>query len=268
MTETSKIVEYAERGAGPAVLFVPGSFGTGAGWRAIIDKLGDGYRCVTTSLLGYGATAERRTAANTTIDLELDALDAVIDRIAAPVHIVGHSYGGLCTLALAVRRKRDIRSLTLIEANPLDVLRQAGEDDHYRSFTAMTDVYFRAFAAGDSEAARCVIDFYGGAGSFDAFPQKVRDYVIATTATNVLDWQTGYAFNAPLAEYTSITAPTLLIRGLIGHPAMLRIAEILQANMRHVSLESIPDGRHFLPATHASQMAEHIRRHVDANTNC
>lgn len=258
-------VEYAERGMGPAVLFIPGSFGTGAGWRAVIEQLGEGYRCVTTSLLGYGATVERRSAGNTAIALELDALETVIDKIGTPVHIVGHSYGALCTLALAVQRNRDIRSLTLIEANPLDALRQAGEADHYRSFRTMTDGYFRAYAAGDREAARSVIDFYGGAGTFDGFPPKVRDYVIATTATNILDWQTGYAFDAALAEYTSIAAPTLLIRGLQGHPAMLRMAEVLHAELPTASLASISDGSHFLPSTHPAEMAACIRGMVDAN---
>jgi len=52
-------IEYAERGEGPDLLLVPGSFGTGAAWRPVIDKLGQGYRYVTTSLLGYHAIAER-----------------------------------------------------------------------------------------------------------------------------------------------------------------------------------------------------------------
>jgi hypothetical protein len=45
----------------------------------------------------------------------------------------------------------------------------------------MTEVYFAEFEAGKPDAARHCIDFYGGAGSFDAFPTKVRDYVMATT---------------------------------------------------------------------------------------
>lgn len=59
-------IEYAEHGQGPTLLFVPGSFGTGAGWKPVMENLGDGYRFVTTSLLGYGGTAERRPLGNTT----------------------------------------------------------------------------------------------------------------------------------------------------------------------------------------------------------
>ena len=59
MSEFPCNIEYAEHGQGPALLFVPGSFGTGAGWKSVIEKLGKDYRFVTTSLLGYGTTAER-----------------------------------------------------------------------------------------------------------------------------------------------------------------------------------------------------------------
>jgi pimeloyl-ACP methyl ester carboxylesterase len=258
-------VEYSEHGQGESILFVPGSFGTGAGWRPVIKLLGDHFRFITTSLLGYGATVERRTPANGSIDLQIDVLEGIARRAAAPVHIVAHSYGGLCVLALALRRTCEIRSLTLVEANPFDLLRQAGESDLYQQFGTMTDAYLREFRAGNREAARHVIDFYGGPGTLDAFPQKVRDYVIERTSTNVLDWSCGYAFRAPLADYAAISAPTLVVRGEEGHPGMRRIAELLRDAIPRASLVSIAGGTHFLPATHAPQLAKLIAAHVAAN---
>ena len=41
-------------GNGPVVLFVPGSFSTPAAWRPVQKFLPPEYRCVSTSLLGYG----------------------------------------------------------------------------------------------------------------------------------------------------------------------------------------------------------------------
>jgi pimeloyl-ACP methyl ester carboxylesterase len=76
MAALSPDVDYADRGSGPALLFVPGSFGTSAGWRAVIDNIGDGYRIVSTSLLGYGATAERRPSHNPTMAEQVGVLDA------------------------------------------------------------------------------------------------------------------------------------------------------------------------------------------------
>jgi pimeloyl-ACP methyl ester carboxylesterase len=255
-------VEYADRGRGPALLFVPGSFGTGAGWRAVIDKIGDGYRLVTTSLLGYGATAERRPSHNPTINEQVEVLDAILDRVDAPAHVVGHSYGGLATVAHAILGRRKPASLVLVEANPLDILRAAGDQAHYDLFGAMTKVYFAEFEAGRPDAARHVIDFYAGSGAFDALPQKVRDYVVATTASNILDWASGTAFRPAPADYSAIAVPTLVVRGGDGHPAMQRIAELLAARIPRATLKTIEGGRHFLPATHAAALAHLIAAHV------
>ena len=60
-------IDYDETGEGPTVVLVPGSCSTGAAWRPIIAHLHNGFRCVTTSLLGYGGTAERRSRDDATI---------------------------------------------------------------------------------------------------------------------------------------------------------------------------------------------------------
>jgi pimeloyl-ACP methyl ester carboxylesterase len=55
-------IDYAECGNGPTVVLVPGSCSTGAAWRPVIASWNGRFRTVTTSLLGYGGTVERRTA--------------------------------------------------------------------------------------------------------------------------------------------------------------------------------------------------------------
>ena len=267
MSQFPTNIEYAERGQGPAILFVPGSFGTGAGWKSVMEKLGDGYRVVTTSLLGYGMTAERRPLGNTITTQQTEVLDAIFERIAAPVHVVAHSYGGLSVLAHALHGKHKAEGMTLVEANPFAILQTAGEEALFAMFGAMTEVYFAEFEAGKPNAARHVVDFYGGAGTFDAFPAKVRDYVVATTPNNIRDWSTGTPFAPPLADYGRITAPTLVVRGAKSHPAMIRIAELLAAHIPDAGLETIDGGSHFLPATHPSDLAKLVVAHV-SRTSC
>ncbi len=255
-------VEYAQRGQGPALLLVPGSFGTGAGWKPVIEKLGESYRFVTTSLLGYGATAERRPLCNATMAQQIEVLDALFERIDAPVHVVAHSFGGLSALAHALHGRHKAATLTLIEANPFAILRTAGEDALYGMFDPMTQAYFAEFDAGRPDAARHVIDFYGGTGSFDAFPQKVRDYIMATTSSNIRDWSSATSFAPALADYGTITAPTLVIRGGNGHPAMMRIAQLLATHIPNARLTTVEGGSHFLPATHPGNLAALIAGHV------
>src|SRR6185295_10777828 len=138
-------IDYDESGDGPAVVLVPGSCSTGAAWRPVISQWKGRFRCVTTSLLGYGGTAERRTARDTDISHEAGIVEAVIRRAGCRVHLVGHSFGGLTALAVALRRRVQLLSLTIAEAPAPEILRHAGEREHYRAFRDMTETYFAAF---------------------------------------------------------------------------------------------------------------------------
>ena len=84
-------------------MLVPGSCSTGAAWRPVIAGWNGQFRCVTTSLLGYGGTAERRMANDSSIVHEAKVVEAVARKAGGPVHLVGHSFGGLVALAVALR---------------------------------------------------------------------------------------------------------------------------------------------------------------------
>jgi pimeloyl-ACP methyl ester carboxylesterase len=165
-------------------------------------------------------------------------------------------------LAHALHGKHKAASLTLVEANPIGSLRTDGEDALFATIGAMQKAYFAEFEAGEPDAPRHVIDFYGGAGTYDALPKKVRDYCVATTSTNIRDWLSAFSFCPPFADYRHVAASTLIIRGANGHPAMMRVAELLAANIPHAQLTTISDGGHFLPTTHAGDLAELIAAHV------
>ena len=87
-------IDYHEEGSGSTLVFVPGSWGTRSAWRGVIAALEDRFCVVTTSLLGYGGTVERRSAGDASIAHEADIIEAVICRAGGAVHLVGHSYGG------------------------------------------------------------------------------------------------------------------------------------------------------------------------------
>jgi pimeloyl-ACP methyl ester carboxylesterase len=224
-------IDYDERGHGPTLVLVPGSCSTGAAWRPVIAEWHDRYRCVTTSLLGYGRTAERRTLTTADMAHEADMLEAVVRRAAAtvdgPVHLIGHSFGGTTALAVALRGRVPVASLTVIEPPIPELLRHMGEHGHYAAFRDMTDAYFSAFNDGNSRAIGTMIDFYGGAGTFAGWPEKVCDYAVATTAVNLLDWICAYSFHLTQACLAKVEVPTLVIRGRASHPAMKRATQLL-----------------------------------------
>jgi pimeloyl-ACP methyl ester carboxylesterase len=256
------VIDYDESGAGPTVVLVPGSCSTGAAWRPVISQWGSGFRCVTTSLLGYGGTAERRDALDVDISHEADILEAVIRRAACPVHLVGHSFGGLVALAVALRNRVPLLSLTIVEATAMELLWSMGECQHYRAFREMTAAYFVAFHAGERDAIESMIDFYGGAGTFAAWPSPVRGYAVETTSVNILDWASAYDFELTQEALANIAVPTLVLWGGESHPAMQRANELLGWCMENASVVTIAGAAHFMISTHAKEVARLIARHV------
>jgi pimeloyl-ACP methyl ester carboxylesterase len=257
-------IDYDETGTGPTVVLVPGSCSTGAAWRPIMSHWDNRFRCVTTSLSGYGGTAERRTALDADIAHEADIIEAVIRHAGTPVHLVGHSFGGLSALAVAQRRRVPLRSLTVIEAPAPELLRMMFEQEDYFAFRKMTDEYFAAYKDGDGSAIGQMIDFYGGEGTFAAWPQRVRDYAIQTTPVNLLDWKSVYGFTLTPSLLASVRLPTLVLMGAKSHPAVKRANRLLGQCIPNAVVTRVADAAHFMISTHAKEVAHVIAQHLAA----
>ena len=258
-------IDYEETGSGPTVVLVPGSCSTGAAWRPVMAAWNGRFRCVTTSLLGYGGTAERRDPKAPNIEPEIDVIEAVIRRTGGPVHLVGHSFGGSVALATALRKRVAIASLSIVEAPVAPLLRHLGEHAHYASFRRMTEIYFAAHARGEAEAVAEMIDFYaGGAGTFASWPPRLRAYAIETTHVNIVDWSCGYAFPESAEQVAALDIPALVLWGGASPAAVQRANELLADHIPRSRRMTIAGAAHFMIATHVNEVAAAIARHVEA----
>lgn len=270
--QPSDTIDYQEQGAGPTIVLLPGSCSTGAAWRPVIAAWNDRFRAVTTSLLGYGGTAERRTAADPSIGHEAALAEAVIgralDRVPGGrvpgdrVHLVGHSFGGLVAVAVALRRRVPLASLTIAEAPAVELLRDQGESRLYETFRRMTDAYFAAYQAGNRSAIAAMIDFYGGSGTFASWPERVRAYAMETTPVNILDWASAFGFPLSAATLAAVDVPTLVLCGGDSHPAARR-ANALLARCLNGPFRPIDAAAHFMISTHPVEVARLVGEHVD-----
>ena len=262
MARSAGTVEYRESGTGATVVFAPGSCSTGVAWRSVIAQL-NGVRAVTTSLSGYGGTAERRTAQDHSIVPVAEALEDVILQAGTAVHLVGHSFGGLTALAVALRGRVKLLSLTIFEAPAPGFLNEPKDAPHLSAFRAMTSAYVAAHKASNITAIGSMIDFYGGPGSWEAMGASVRDYAIATTIVNVLDWDSAYDFapTGPMAALGNFR--TSVVVGALSHPAVIRSNAVIAELIPKATFEVIGGAAHFMISTHPEAVAAIIKLQVE-----
>ena len=105
---------------GPTVLLVPGFTGSKEDFRLVLPLLADaGLQVVSMDQRGqYESTGPDDPAAYTVAALAEDLLALVATLGRGPVHLVGHSFGGLVCRAAALRRPASVRSLTLLASGP------------------------------------------------------------------------------------------------------------------------------------------------------
>lgn len=258
-------IDYEESGRGSTIVFVPGSCSTGAAWKPVITRLNGFYRTITTSLPGYGGSAERRTIIDQSISLIASAIETVIRHAGGPVHLVGHSFGGEVGLYVALRGQVQLQSLTILEAPAPGVLSTFKRTDRYNAFRAMTSAYIQDYQSGNAEAIAAMVDFYGGAGTFASWPSAVRGYAVKTTPTNILDWQSAYAFEPSSVELAQLSLPVLVAVGQNSHPAVVEANSLIAKAIPGATFATVEGATHFMTATHAGAVANLISQHIAAS---
>jgi pimeloyl-ACP methyl ester carboxylesterase len=161
-----------------------------------------------------------------------------------------------------LRGRVPLLSLTIAEAPAPEILRTMGEYRHYLAFRKMTEAYFRAFQAGETAAIERMIDFYGGAGTFSSWPDRVREYAAQTTPVNLLDWASAYGFELTPALLATVETPTLVLWGEASHPAAKRANELLGQCIPNAVVATIAGASHFMISTHAKEVAGMIAQQV------
>jgi pimeloyl-ACP methyl ester carboxylesterase len=255
--------DFIETGTGPAILFLPGSYSTHAAWRGLQRALTGSYRLISTSLPEYGGTGEVRDASVGDVELMTDFVAGVADRAAEPVHLVGHSWGGLVAFASALSGKVRPLSLVTFEGNPL-YARRGGQpfpwiDDVRRT----TDRFETAHAAGDPDAAAIIIDYYAQPGSFDAMPEAFRDYCRAKASTNLLDWRAAAGFTPEVADFAALDIPCTIVRGADANRAVADVTDAISQAIPGSTSRVVDGAGHFLISTHPEACAALVDAHMD-----
>jgi pimeloyl-ACP methyl ester carboxylesterase len=259
-------VHFRDVGAGPPVILLHASSSSGAQWRALQARLAPRFRTLAIDLLGYGGTSAWDPARELTGEDERELVEAVVKHAGGgPIHLVGHSYGGLTALNVALSGRVGLSSLTLIEPIAFWLLRLEGDLELYGEIRAVADAFVSAYRRGDvDEAVAPYIDYWNGAGAWAGLPDPVRDAIRATAGKTSREWAPAFETDLPLQALASIEAPTLVIHGCATNRTTRRICELVRAAMPHAQGQGIAGGGHMCPLTHVQAVNEAVAQHLEA----
>ena len=254
---------YDEAGTEAPVILLHCSSSARTQWRDLAESLAQRFHVMAPDLLGYGDSGKWRGDPADLIRDEAAAVRALAAKAGAPLHLVGHSYGGAVALRFALQYPGILKSLTLIEPVAGWLLTGTRHRGAYRELKAIADGFRRHFRAGDvATGARQYVEYWSGAGAWDAMAEGLRAYVLATAEKTHHEFAALFDPANAAAPLSRIQAPVLLLHGAETRSATFRILKILEAGLGNARLAAIPGAGHMAPLTHRDLVNAEIVRHI------
>ncbi|MFL6695310.1 MAG: alpha/beta fold hydrolase [Ramlibacter sp.] len=252
-------------GSGPGVVCLHANASSSSQWRGLMDLLAPRFHVLAPDSYGAGKSPEWPSDRRIALQDEVDLLAPVLADAGAPVVLVGHSYGAAIALVAALANPGRVRALALYEPTLFSLLdaehSPPNEADGIKNAVAAS---VAALERGDRDgAAQAFIDYWMGAGSWQATPEARRG-PIAASVVNVRRWAHALTTEpAPLAAFRDLQVPILYMLGGRSTTSAHGVARLLTATLPQVEVLTFPNLGHMGPVTDPGPVNDAIVRFLE-----
>lgn len=279
-------LEYRDAGRGDAVVLVHGSASDRRAWDLQEGPLAERFRVISYSRRYHWPNDPIPDTADYSMKEHVADLEALLSALdAAPAHLVGHSYGAILCLLLAMRKPSLVRTLVLAEPpaitlfvsntpKPLELLKVLATRPRTAAAIIRLGVMGagpakKAFRKGNTAAAvRTFGDAVFGAGGYDRLTESQRAQAgdnLSTIRGELL----GSGF-LPLGagEVRKVHAPVLLVTGARSIRLFHHLADRLEELLPVTERVEVPESSHIMQNDNAREfnrsVVSFLERHGDA----
>jgi len=235
---------YSEVGRGPTVVLVHGIWSDYRAFGTVQRGLADRFRAVSVSL--RHAYPQNWDGSDTTFSLAQHTADlaAFIEKLGAPVRLVGQSYGAQVAMEVARARPELVSKLVLAEGGSVTD-RPGTADDTVATFSklgARTGQLFRT--RGIDAGLEFAVDLMAGAGAWSRYPQVVKDIHRQNAWTLVALARDAPPQPVSCAEFGRMKMPVLLMTGENTSPRHKALVRVQSTCLPTASTATIPGVGH------------------------
>ena len=247
-------LHYVDEGKGTSVIFVHGSLSDGGYWAGQIAPFAKHYRAIAYSRrYNYPNTNPARPGYSAVVDS--DDLAAFIHTLhLGRVVVIGHSYGALTALFLAVRHPEMVRALVLAEPPAVSLLADLHGNEGERGKAMFDDIQQRmvkpmrqAYQKGDREdGIRTFMAYvFNDPHAWDNMSQSSRDHTLQDAREWDVMMTSGTLFPViPPQAVQRISAPVLILMGAKSYPFLGVIGQELAHLLPRSHTIIFPDAGH------------------------
>lgn len=238
-------------GEGPAVVLIPGLFGSAFGYRHLLELIpAAGYRAIVIEPLGIGGSPRPRKA-DYSLTAQADRIAAVLQGLGGPpVVVVAHSVAVSIALRMAYRHPERVRALVALDGGPAEEAATPG----FRR--AMSYAPWIKWLGGMKRVRpRMRKDLIAASGDGSWVTDEVMDGYTAGAAADLEGTLMAFLAMAEVREperlashLSEIRCPVRLVLGAASHEGGVEDKQVrlMRERLSDFAVESIPGAGQYL----------------------